>query len=243
MPAASTTATTVFVLIVLVVVVLFVSTARTAFAHHARADRARSSGLVFTLGVLVASIVIPGGLARAGLLDHYAPLPAPALVLVAAITLGTIVLALSSFGARVVAAIPLTALVGYQTFRVAVEWVLHRLYLEGAVPVQMTYAGRNFDVFTGLGAVVLVIVLASGRPVRGLVLVWNMVGLGLLANIVTIAVLSTPVPFRHFTDDPPNLLPSTFPFVWLPTFLVQAALFGHLVVFRALAARDRWSRP
>jgi hypothetical protein len=26
-----------------------------------------------------------------------------------------------------------------------------------------------------------------------------------------------------------------FPFVWLPAFLVQAALLGHLLVFRRLA--------
>ena len=51
---------------------------------------------------------------------------------------------------------------------------------------------------------------------------------------MTIAVLSTPVPFRRFLDDPPNLLPSLFPYVWLPTFLVQVALAGHVLVFRRL---------
>ena len=66
-----------------------------------------------------------------------------------------------------------------------------------------------------------------------------MLGFALLANIITIAVLSTPIPFRKFMEGPPNLLPSTFPFVWLPTFLVQAALFGHVLVFRALAMRRR----
>jgi hypothetical protein len=63
--------------------------------------------------------------------------------------------------------------------------------------------------------------------------------IALLGNIVVVAVLSTPVPFCAFTEGPPNLLPSTFPYVWLPTFLVQAALFGHLVVFRALARPER----
>jgi hypothetical protein len=59
-----------------------------------------------------------------------------------------------------------------------------------------------------------------------------------LVTIVTIAVLSTPVPFRAFINDPPNLLPSTFPYIWLPTFLVQAALFGHLMIFRAIRRYD-----
>jgi hypothetical protein len=66
-------------------------------------------------------------------------------------------------------------------------------------------------------------------------LVWNLLALALLANIVVVAVLSTPVPFRSFPDGPANLLPSTFPFVWLPTCLVQAALVGHLLIMRALA--------
>ena len=63
---------------------------------------------------------------------------------------------------------------------------------------------------------------------------WNVLGLVLLANIVITAVLSTPVPFRRFLDQPPHTLPSTFPFVWLPSFLVQVALGSHLLVFRQL---------
>jgi hypothetical protein len=66
------------------------------------------------------------------------------------------------------------------------------------------------------------------------VLAWNILGLALLANIVTIAILSTPVPFRRFIDGPPNLLPSEVPYVWLPSFLVQLALAGHVLVFRRL---------
>jgi hypothetical protein len=54
--------------------------------------------------------------------------------------------------------------------------------------------------------------------------------------IVSIAALATPVPFRQFSDGPPNLLPSTFPYVWLPSLLVQVALASHLIVFRQLRA-------
>jgi hypothetical protein len=98
----------------------------------------------------------------------------------------------------------------------------------------MTYSGRNFDILTGATAAALALWLLAGRQGRLLVIAWNIAGLALLANIVAIALLSTPVPFRYFTSGPANLLPSTFPYVWLPTFLVQAALFGHVLVFRAL---------
>ena len=187
--------------------------------------------------VVVGWLAIPGGLARAHLIDRYDPLPAPALIVVAVLTLATTALAFSSVGKRFAEGLPLAALVGFQVFRVPVEWTLHRLYLDGVVPEQMTYSGRNFDIVSGATACLLALWLASGRRSSPLVLAWNILGLTLLINIVTIAVLSTPVSFRQFTETAPHQLPSTFPFVWLPTFLVQAALFGHLVVFRALRAR------
>ena len=188
--------------------------------------------------VLVGWLAVPGVLARAGALDRYSPLPAPALILIAAITVGTVVLAFSSVGERFASGVPLAGLVGFQVFRVAVEWVLHRLYVEGIVPVEMTYSGRNFDIVYGITAGLVALWLRSGRGGRRLVLAWNILGLALLLHIVLIAVLSTPVPFRHFDNEPANLLPSTFPYVWLPSFLVQAALFGHLVVFRALGRKE-----
>ena len=57
-------------------------------------------------------------------------------------------------------------------------------------------------------------------------------GLGLLVNVVTVAILSTPR-FRYFGDDQLNVW-VTYPhrFVWLPAVMVLAALAGHLLVFR-----------
>ena len=187
--------------------------------------------------VLVFWLAVPAVLASRGVLDRYSPAPAPGFVLVGLLTLGTVVLALSPFGSRLATAIPLAGLVGYQVFRVPLEWVLHRLYSEGVIPVQMTYAGQNFDVATGVLAAALALWLRAGHRTGWLVVAWNVLGLALLVNIVVVAILSTPVPFRYFMNDPANLLPSTFPYVWLPTFLVQAALFGHLLVFRAIRRR------
>jgi hypothetical protein len=172
------------------------------------------------------------------MLDRYNPLPAPALVMVLVLTVVTLTLTLSSVGRRVIAWIGLPPLVGFQAFRIPVEWLLHRLYQEGVIPAEMTYAGRNFDIVSGLTAAVLGLWLARGGRSPGLVIAWNVLGLALLANIVTIAVLSTPVPFRQFTSGPANLLPSLMPYVWLPSFLVQLALAGHVLVFRHISAGE-----
>lgn len=227
----STLSTALFTLIVLVVAALFAVAVRTV-APAVGAERSRSALVI--LGVLIGWLGIPGALAAGRLLDRYTPLPAPALIMVAVVTIATVALAFSPLGARVAAGVPLAALVGYQVFRVPVELLLHRLNTEGVIPIQMTYAGRNWDIISGITAAALALGLRSGLRAPRLVFAWNLLGLGLLVNIVAVAVLSTPVPFRQFMNEPANLLPSRFPYVWLPTFLVQAALFGHLLVFRAL---------
>lgn len=201
-----------------------------------RGMRLAGAGGMVLAGITAAYLVVPAGLASAGLLDRYNPLPAPALVMVLILTVLTLTITLTGLGRRVVAAVGLPALVAYQAFRIPVEWLLHRLYQEGVVPIQMTYAGRNFDIFTGVTAAVLGVWLLRGGRSRGAVFAWNVAGLALLANIVAIAILSTPVPFRRFVDGPPNLLPSVVPYVWLPSFLVQLALAGHVLVFRNLSS-------
>jgi hypothetical protein len=231
MASASMFTQSLFVAVVACVAALWLLAARRTAPAEVRARRTHWT---VVLGVLVFYLAVPAVLASAGMLDRYAPLPTPGFILFGLLTLGTVLLALSPFGARLATGIPLAALVGYQAFRVPLEWALHQLYSQGVIPVQMTYSGRNFDVVTGLLAALLAVLLWSGRRPLRTVLAWNLLGLVLLANIVAIALLSMPVPFRQFMNDPANLLPGTFPFVWLPTFLVQAALFGHLLVFRAL---------
>src|SRR4029079_4274706 len=130
----------------------------------------------------------------------------------------TALIVFSAVGTRIVDGVPLAAIVLLQSFRIAVEWLLHRLYLEGSVPLQMTWSGRNLDVISGITGLLLGLALLRGvRVPRAVVLGWNVLGLALLANIVIGALLAAPA-LHHFVGGPPNLLPSTFPWVWLPSF-------------------------
>lgn len=93
------------------------------------------------LAILLAYIAIPGFLARMGVLDRYDPLPAPALLLLLGLAILTVAIVLSSIGGRLAAGVGLGVVVALQAFRIPVELLLHRLYLEGAVPIEMTYSG------------------------------------------------------------------------------------------------------
>jgi hypothetical protein len=218
--------TVVFCLVVLAVAVAVIAGLRRAGA-----------GVRPVLAILFAYIAIPGHLARTGGLDAWDATPPPALLLILGLTVLTALIVFSVVGARLADGIPLGAVVLLQSFRLPVEWLLHRLAVEGMAPAEMTWAGRNFDVVTGLTALLLGLwLLRGGRVPRGVVLGWNLLGLALLANIVAVAVLATPA-FHRFPG-PPNLLPSTFPWVWLPSFLVQVALGSHLLVFRRLGRQE-----
>ncbi len=173
-------------------------------------------------------------LAERGSLSDWSKFPPPIIQLLAAAIIVTGVCAFSRLGSRLIAGLPISALIGFQVFRIPVELILFLFYQNGAMPVQMTFEGRNFDVLTGLSAPVIAWLAARKRLPMWSLLAWNLMGLGLLVNVVTIAMLSAPTPFRVFLNEPATTLITSAPYVWLPAFIVQAALFGHLLVFRWL---------
>ena len=83
------------------------------------------------------------------------------------------------------------------TIRVLVELVLLWLFLHKAVPQIMTFEGRNFDIISGLTAPVIFYFGFIKRTLSNkILLLWNFICLGLLINIVAIAVLSAPFSFQ-----------------------------------------------
>ncbi len=231
--------TVAFVVLVLGLASLFVHAVAVGAAPRGESSGAtwRWRWVAILIGLLW--LVPPALAARAGVLGRFDTMPPPLLIMMATLTLGTVLVALSPLGTRLVQGLSLAWLVGFQAFRIPVELILHRLFTEGVIPVQMTYAGFNFDIVSGILAALLAGVLARRRVPGWLVMSWNILGLVLLGTIVAIALFSAPVPFRRFMNEPANLLPAVFPWVWLPTLLVMGALFGHVLVFRKLATRER----
>jgi hypothetical protein len=176
-------------------------------------------------------LAVTGGASYAGLLQFVGfPPPIAAVILSGlAITFG---LAFSRFGAALIDGAGIQILIGYQGFRILVEVFLYWGHAEGLVPRQMTWEGRNLDVLTGLTAIPVALWATS----KTVVWLWNLAGLLLLINVVTVAILSMPTPFQVFS--PRMVFVADWPYVWLPAFLVTSALFGHLLVFRWLRRED-----
>jgi hypothetical protein len=222
-----------FVVIPLVLVAALVAGSEWAGRRLGEDPGRRRRWRWITAGGSLLWLAATGVAAQSGVLRRWDAVPPPFAAMPAAILVLGVVVAASALGTRLARGLPLAALVGVQAFRLPLELVMHRAYEEGIMPVQMSYSGRNFDIVTGITAALLGAWLAR-RPVPGWVVgAWNLLGLALLVNVVTVAILATPV-FRWFGDEHLNVWVTYPPFVWLPAVMVTAAWAGHLVIWRRL---------
>lgn len=201
----------------------------------ARATRAVGGRAAWTVASLW--LVATGGLAWSGVLAQFETFPPPLLKVIVPGLLVTALVCSSSWARARLEGWSLTALIAFQAFRLPLELLMHEAYREGVMPGQMTFTGRNLDIITGLLAIPLAYRLARGHQDTAMIWTWNALGLGLLVNVVSVAVLSMPGPMRLFVHEPPNLWVATFPFIWLPTVMVPLALAGHLLVTRKLLTK------
>lgn len=135
-----------------------------------------------------------------------------------------------------IASLPLRHLTLLHVVRVPVELTLLWLFTGGLVPRIMTFEGWNFDILSGLLApVVYFAAFRGGSSKRTLLIAYNVIGLLLLINIVSIAILSLPTPLQRLAFDQPNRAVLLFPYVWLPTIIVPIVLFSHLAALWKLA--------
>lgn len=225
-----------FVVIPLGLALTFAYGSAAASRRIGEPERASGRSVVAAVGAglwMIATWLV----AESGVLREWNATPPPFGVLVLAIVLLAGLIAFGSYGQRLAVGVPLWTLVAVQGFRLPLELAMHAMYERGIMPEQMTYTGRNFDVVTGGSALIVAILLRAGWASRWLITLWNVIGLALLANVVTIAILSTPR-LAYFGADRLNVWVTYPPFVWLPAVMVLAALAGHLVICRAVMMKS-----
>lgn len=122
-------------------------------------------------------------------------------------------------------------LIGIHVLRLPIELILYQLFLRKEVPVLMTFKGWNFDILVGISAlIILIVVLISGKKtMHHLILFWNITGLIFLIMIISIAVLSSPLPIQLFAFDQPNIAVLKFPFIYLPAYVVPVVFLSHIL--------------
>lgn len=210
------------------------------YAAATRTGASSSRKLILTGSTAIGMILLLAGqwlLAASGVLRMWDRTPPPLMLMFGLTTLATLCLAFSPVGTMLCRGLPLGVLVGSQAFRFPLELVMHGAATEGTMPVQMSYSGYNFDIVTGVTAILVAALIVMDRAPRALVVGWNLLGSLLLLVIVGVAVASLP-PIAAFGPDHMNEWVAFPPFVWLPGVLVQAAVLGHTLIWRKLFARQ-----
>lgn len=144
-------------------------------------------------------------------------------------TLLIIIVFASGLSRRIIGRMSVTTLTYVHIIRVPVELVLWWLANEGKIDHQLTFEGSNFDILMGITAPFAAIFLVGSRSKsRFAAIAWNVIGIGMLANIVIMAIRATPYFYDPSQFADPNIAVFYFPLIWLPSFVVPAVLFSHL---------------
>lgn len=122
--------------------------------------------------------------------------------------------------------LPMPTLIYLQVVRAGVELFLFGLAIGHLLPSSVTFAGHNFDIIIGFTAPLFGnLGFPGGRPARGPLIIWNLVGLGFLVHVVVLVASAQP----HVI--------LTWPWIWLPGFVVPIVAGSHLITLRRLVAQ------
>ncbi len=213
-------------------VVIFLLTVMLTFLLFVNAVKNKATTAV----VLVIWLAVTGILSFKEVFQNTSTIPPRLMIVIAPAILFIILLLITKSGKRFTDSIDLKKLTLVHIVRVPVEILLFMLSSHKLIPELMTFAGRNFDILSGITAPVVYFVCFKNSLLknRKLLLIWNFVCLGLLLNIVINALLAAPFPFQQFAFDQPNIAILYFPFTWLPCFIVMIVLYSHLAAIRQL---------
>lgn len=181
----------------------------------------------------VAWLAVFGLVALSGFFAQFdARPPPPALIFVSVFGMG-VWLGRSALAQRLVQTLPLWAVVAFLGFRLPLELVMHAAAVEGTMPVEMSYAGYNLDILTGISALATAVALRRGAKLW-VARAFNLLGSVLLAVIVAVAFLATPMIHAFGDGAHLNTWVAYFPFIYLPVVCVVAALATHVALWRRL---------
>ncbi|HEX6193470.1 MAG TPA: hypothetical protein VFZ42_13950 [Chitinophagaceae bacterium] len=183
----------------------------------------------------LAWLVIQSAIALTGFYTEIKTLPPRFILSIAPPTLLIVLLFIIPRGRAFVDSLDKSMLTLLHAVRIPVEIVLLWLSIYKTVPQLMTFEGSNLDILSGISALVIYFLMFRIKKYnRTLLLVWNFICLGLLVNIVAIAILSAPFVFQRLAFDQPNIALMYFPFIWLPSIVVPLVLLSHLASIRQL---------
>lgn len=200
--------------------------------------RVQSAALLL-FGWMAAALILGGlGLFRSEAAQTF-PFIAIAIAILLPIFAGAVLIRRSAAVSEILHAVPQSWLVGVQGYRGFGAIFLVLLGM-GYLPEVFALPAGFGDVLVGLGALLVAGAYAAGYAQRrGLVRLWNILGIADLAVAVGTGFLSSPTPLQMLAFDHPNVIAGAFPLVMIPIFAVPLSIILHIASLTKLARERR----
>jgi hypothetical protein len=183
--------------------VLFLgTTALTIGLFYRATNRSRTA-----LAIVMSWVVLQTVLSLSGFYKITNSVPPRILLLILPPVLCIIILFVSDNGRQFIARLNPTTLCLLFVIRIPVELVLYSLFLNNQVPGEMTFAGGNYDIFSGLTAPFIYYYGFVRKQLnRKIIFTWNIICMGLLISVVIHAILASPSNFQQIAFNQPNVI-------------------------------------
>ena len=223
-----------------IIPILFVlTTLITVWQFYNAANRSRA--VIVSLSLL---LLLQAAVALSGFYQVTESFPPRFVLLIGPGLLFSVFLFLTKWGRIFIDSLNIEKLTLLHTLRIPVEITLYFVWTAKLIPGLMTFEGDNYDIISGLTApVIFYLVFVSKKLNHKSLLIWNLVCLGLLVNVLVIAILSAQTPFQKLAFDQPNIGVTIFPFVWLPSVIVPIVFLSHLAAIRQLILAGKKTAP
>ena len=99
------------------------------------------------------------------------------------------------------------------------------------MPVTMSWNGQNFDILTGIFA--LLAIIPALRNSKIFHWCFNIFGIAMLLNVFRVVLMSSPLPFAWPLENPVQLI-AHFPYHMIATVCVWSAVIGHILLTKKL---------
>lgn len=211
---------------------LWIGLSRTDFSFNKRVLIWLGIAIPFTLWLAVVWNLALGGVFQP--LPGVARLPRLPIAIFAPVIVGLFILLRSKLIGAFLDATPAHWLIALQVYRIfggifIVNWV------HGAVPGIFAWPAGVGDTLTGMMALPVALLLASGTErARSAAMPWNIFGLLDFAVAIAMGTLSSPGPLQIFGLDIPPSLVGTYPTVMIPAFAVPSSILLHALSIRQL---------
>jgi len=132
--------------------------------------------------------------------------------------------------------IPLHIPIAYQSFRLLIEILFYFTFLQGILPIQVTFEGVNYDVFIGVSAIFMALYAFKKNASKRILIIWNVIGIGVVAFAAFVFITSFYFPHIWNQQNTPQEF-NQFPFLLLPAFFMPSAIFVHVLSITQLTKK------